>query len=68
MFLDRVHPGNLIQMVYENDGVQKTIFPVVNGHYDGKDLLEVIEGMIHQKYPDQEYRNQRCIEMYGRLI
>lgn len=40
----------------------------VNSHYDGKDLLEVIGGMIHQKYPDREYRNQRCMDIYGKLI
>ena len=40
----------------------------VNSHYDGKDLLKQIGGMIHQKYPDQEYRKQRCIEIYGELI
>lgn len=40
----------------------------VNSHYDGKDLLEAIGGMLHQKGPDQEYRKQRCIEIYGKLI
>ena len=40
----------------------------VNSHYDGKDLMEAIGGMLHQKYPDQEYRKQRCIEIYGKLI
>ena len=40
----------------------------VNSHYDGKDLMATIGGMIHLKYPDQEYRKQRCIEIYGKLI
>ena len=40
----------------------------VNSHYDGKDLLEAIGGMLHQKYPDEEYRKQRCIDIYGKLI
>ena len=40
----------------------------VNSHYDGKDLLEAIGGMIHQKYPDQEYRKQRCMDIYGKLV
>jgi len=40
----------------------------VNSHYDGKDLMIEIGGMLHQKYPDQEYRKQRCIEIYGKLI
>lgn len=35
-----------------------------NSHYDGKDLLEAIGGMLHQKYPDEEYRKQRCMNIY----
>lgn len=93
-----------LQAVYENDGVDKSIFPTiddlkknligystsdgvvgiqdesiqyeipqalldrVNSHYDGKDLMSAIGGMLHQKYPDKEYRKQRCIEIYGKLI
>lgn len=93
-----------LRAAYENDGVDKTLFPTmdelkaalqgfktpdgkveikneevikkiprelldkVNSHYDGKDLLEQIGGMIHQKYPDQKYRNDRCVEIYGKLI
>ena len=93
-----------LQAVYENDGVDKSIFPTiddlkknligystsdgvvgiqdesiqyeipqalldrVNSHYDGKDLMAAIGGMLHQKYPDKEYRKQRCIEIYGKLI
>ncbi len=22
----------------------------------------------HQKYPDQEYRQQRCMDIYGKLV
>ena len=40
----------------------------VNSHYDGKDLLETIGGMLHQKYPDHEYRKQRCMDIYGKLV
>lgn len=36
--------------------------------YDGKDLLETIGGMLHQKYPDHEYRKQRCMDIYGKLV
>ena len=93
-----------LKAVYENDGINKVIFPtvddlkkavlgyktpdgeivirdepilynihrklldVVNSHYDGKDLFSAIGGVLHQKYPDQEYRKQRCIEIYGKLI
>lgn len=93
-----------LQCVYENDGINKSIFPTiddlktaltgyttkdgaitiqdkpieyhipqnvldkVNSHYNGKDLGQAVGGVIHQKYPDQEYRKQRCIEIYGKLI
>ena len=40
----------------------------VNSHYDGKDLGAAIGGMIHQKPQDKAYREQRCIEIYGKLI
>ena len=43
--------------------IPKELLDVVNSHYDGKDLLAAIGGMLHQKYPDQEYRKQRCIEI-----
>lgn len=48
--------------------IPQDILERVNSHYDGKDLLETVGGMIHQKYPDQEYRKRRCIEIYGKLI
>ena len=48
--------------------IPKELLDKVNSHYDGKDLLQQIGGMIHQKYPDQEFRKQRCIEIYGKLI
>lgn len=48
--------------------IPKDILDEVNSHYDGKDLMAAIGGMLHQKYPDQEYRKQRCIEIYGKLI
>ena len=43
--------------------IPKELLDVVNSHYDGKDLLAAIGGMLHQKDPDQEYRKQRCIEI-----
>lgn len=48
--------------------IPQELLDKVNSHYDGKDLLQQIGGMIHQKYPDQEYRKQRCIEIYGKMI
>lgn len=48
--------------------IPKDLLDYVNSYYDGKDLMAAIGGMIHQKYPDQEYRKQRCIEIYGKLI
>ena len=48
--------------------IPKELLDRVNSHYDGKDLMAAIGGMIHQTYSDQEYRKQRCIEIYGKLI
>lgn len=48
--------------------IPKDTLDIVNSHYDGKDLMEAIGGILHQKHPDQEYRKQRCIEIYGKLI
>lgn len=48
--------------------IPQAVLDRVNNQYDGKDLLEQIGGMLHQKYPDEEYRKQRCIEIYGQLI
>lgn len=48
--------------------IPRDLLDRVNNHYDGKNLMEAIGGMLHQKYPDQEYRKQRCIEIYGKLI
>ena len=40
----------------------------INEHYDGKNLLDMIGNMINV-YPEQKrYREQRCIEIYGRKI
>lgn len=40
----------------------------INSHYDGKDLLAPTGGMIHYKPEEKRYRDQRCVEIYGRLI
>lgn len=48
--------------------IPQNLLDAVNSHYDNKDLLRAIGGMLHQKHPDQEYRKQRCIEIYGKLI
>jgi len=48
--------------------IPQDLLDSVNSHYDGKNLLDAIGGMLHQKHPDQEYRKQRCIEIYGTLI
>ena len=48
--------------------IPQNVLDVVNNYYDGKDLLEVVGGMLHVKYPDCEYRKQRCIEIYGKEV
>ena len=108
-YIDRIKHSVVFAMdelrtVFDCDGIDKTIFPIidalrksldgytiadgaikvqdgsitydipqdlldcVNSHYDGKDLMAAVGGMLHQKYPDREFRKQRCIEIYGRLI
>ncbi len=93
-----------LQFAYEDDGVDKDIFPtiddlkkslggyrtadgtitiqddlvdfdiprelldIVNSHYDDKDLLQEVGGMIHQRPEDREYFKQRCIDIYGQMI
>lgn len=40
----------------------------INDEYNDRNLLDVIGYMIHQ-YPEQRrYREQRCIDIYGKLI
>lgn len=40
----------------------------INDEYNGRNLLDVIGNMIHQ-YPEQRrYREQRCVDIYGKLI
>ena len=55
-----------------NEGTDKRLpqelLDRVNNCYDGKDLLQQIGGMFHQKPQDEEYRKRRCIEIYGELI
>ena len=59
-------------IVIQNEPIEYCIPPEllnkVNSHYDGKDLLEAIGGLLHQKYPDHEYRKQRCMDIYGKLV
>lgn len=47
--------------------IPQELLDVVNSHYDGKNLLEAIGGVIHQKPADQVYRKHRCIEIYGEV-
>lgn len=44
------------------------LLKLVNEHYDGKDLLAAIGGMIHQTGEDKRYREERCREIFGELI
>lgn len=40
----------------------------INGQYDGKDLLEPTGGMFHTTSDERKYREQCCMEIYGKLI
>lgn len=45
--------------------IPRDLLDAVNAHYDGKDLMEVIGGILHQKPMDREYRKKRYAEIYG---
>ena len=41
---------------------------LIDAHYDEKDLLQMMGGMIHRKPESLLFRKQRCKEIYGKLI
>lgn len=48
--------------------ISPSVLQAINEEYNGRNLLNVIGNMIHQ-YPEQRrYREQRCIDIYGKLI
>lgn len=48
--------------------ISPSVLQEINSEYNGRNLLEVVGNMIHQ-YPEQRrYREQRCIDIYGKLI
>lgn len=48
--------------------ITPSVLREINDEYDGRNLLDDIGNMIHQ-YPEQRrYREQRCIDIYGKLI
>ena len=59
-----------IEIRYDRVGeyIPKELLDRVNSHYDDKDLLAMIGGMIHQKPEDRKYREKRCMEIFGKLI
>ena len=65
--------GNNLTEVVETKNIVKTaispsVLQEINAEYNGRNLLDVVGNMIHQ-YPDQRrYREQRCIDIYGKLI
>lgn len=40
----------------------------INDEYNDRNLLDVIGNMIHQYPEHRRYREQRCIDIYGKLI
>lgn len=48
--------------------ISPSVLQEINTEYNGRNLLDIIGNMIHQ-YPEQRwYREQRCIDIYGKLI
>lgn len=51
-----------------DEGKKASVLQEINAEYNGRNLLDVVGNMIHQ-YPEQRrYREQRCIDIYGKLI
>ena len=48
--------------------ISPSVLREINTEYNRCNLLGVVGNMIHQ-YPEQRrYREQRCIDIYGKLI
>lgn len=48
--------------------ISPSVLQKINAEYNGRNLLDIIGNMIHQ-YPEQRwYREQRCIDIYGKPI
>lgn len=48
--------------------ISPSVLQAINAEYNGRNLLDDIGNIIHQ-YPEQRrYREQRCIDIYGKLI
>lgn len=48
--------------------ITKELQDEINSYYDGVDLFQAIGGMLHQLPEHKRYRQQRCIEIYGKEI
>ncbi len=48
--------------------LDEKVLESVNEKYDGKDLLKPIGGRLHFKSEDKRYRDERCMEIYGKMI
>jgi hypothetical protein len=48
--------------------VTQDLLERINAQYDGKDLLEPIGGVPRRTPQEKRYREQRCIQIYGKLI
>ena len=48
--------------------IDEEVLKFVNEKYDGKDLLKLIDGRLHFKMEDKRYRDERCMEIYGKMI
>ena len=51
-----------------NYPISPSVLQEINAEYNGRNLLDVVGNMIHL-YPEQRrFREQRCIDIYGKLI
>ena len=67
-----INQGRAPGYYIEDDEVQYLLdekaLESVNEKYDGKDLLKPIGGRLHFKSEDKRYRDERCMEIYGKMI
>lgn len=58
----------LIQLDEIDYPISPSVLQEINAEYNGRNLLDVIGNMIHQPPEQRWYREQRCIDIYGKLI
>lgn len=48
--------------------ISPSVLQEINAEYNGRNLLGFVGNMIHQHSEQRRYREQHCIDIYGKLI